>query len=33
MHHSIAKIASVKKMDCRDVYRQVYDNSKRLYLG
>ncbi|WP_342509687.1 TatD family hydrolase [Sporosarcina sp. FSL K6-2383] len=33
MHHSIAKIASVKKMDCRDVYRQVYDNTKRLYLG
>lgn len=33
MHHSIAKIASVKNMDCRDVYRQVYDNTKRLYWG
>ncbi|WP_318617178.1 TatD family hydrolase [Sporosarcina sp. YIM B06819] len=33
MHHSIAKIASVKKMDCRDVYRQMYNNTKRLYFG
>lgn len=33
IHHSIAKIASLKKMECRDVYRQVYDNTTRLYLG
>ena len=33
MHHSIAMIASLKKMDCRDVYRQVYDNTKKLYLS
>ncbi|WP_203246382.1 TatD family hydrolase [Sporosarcina beigongshangi] len=32
MHHSIAKIASLKKMEHHDVYRQVYDNTKRLYL-
>ncbi len=33
VHHSIAKIASVKKMECQDVYRQVYANTKNLYLS
>ena len=31
MHQSIATIASLKKMDLRDVYEQVYDNTKRFY--
>ncbi|KAA0966295.1 TatD family deoxyribonuclease [Sporosarcina sp. ANT_H38] len=32
MHKSILKIASVKKMDYRDVYQHIYDNTKRFYL-
>ncbi len=32
MHQSISKIASLKKMDSRDVYRHMYDNTKRFYL-
>ena len=32
MHQSIATIASLKKMDLRDVYEQIYDNTKRFYL-
>ena len=32
MHHSIAKIASVKKMELPYVYRQIYDNTTRFYL-
>lgn len=32
MHQSISKIASVKKMDYREVYRHIYDNTNRFYL-
>ena len=31
MHQSIATIASLKKMEYRDVYREIYDNTKTLY--
>jgi TatD DNase family protein len=32
MHQSISKIASVKKMEYGDVYRHIYDNTKKFYL-